>query len=214
MPNPMKNADSLYFTAVARRSLYSILPIRLSDNNQAGYTRSHTKLRTGDPVRSRIHIQSRDQLLVGWVTTSESWLLCGTILLHRQHSDSGRAQQQSASIKFSHRRTNGTVTMPPKFLLPERLGKEWVSRSKRCRRMRVRTRIFAILNRMWAARYSTPYFVVSWHQPFCYAGLFVLAPLPWPMLKEFSLVRHISKSVQTRRYGARVSRRWNRFWKT
>jgi len=88
-------------------------------------------------------------------------LLCGTILLHRQHSDSRRAQQQSASIKLSHRRTNGTVAMPPKFLLPERLGKEWASRSKRCRRMRVRNRIFAILNRMCAARYSTPYFVVS-----------------------------------------------------
>jgi len=68
----MKNADSLYFTAVARRSLYNILPIMLSDNNQAGYTRPHTKLRIGDPVRSRIHIRSRDQLVVGWVATRES----------------------------------------------------------------------------------------------------------------------------------------------
>ncbi len=35
-------------------------------------THGHTRLRIGDPVRSRIHKQSRDQLVVGWVTTSES----------------------------------------------------------------------------------------------------------------------------------------------
>ena len=35
-------------------------------------THGHTRLKIGDPVRSRIHKQSRDQLVVGWVTTSES----------------------------------------------------------------------------------------------------------------------------------------------
>jgi len=35
-------------------------------------THGHTRLRIGDRVRSRIHKRSRDHLVIGWVTNSES----------------------------------------------------------------------------------------------------------------------------------------------
>ena len=45
----------------------------------------HRQLRIGDPVRSRIHKQLTDRLVVGWVTTSESRLMY--VLSYLVHPD-------------------------------------------------------------------------------------------------------------------------------